>query len=135
MFKSKKIKEIEKLWEQVLMLYTAVQITELKDKRQAEKAFVSVSMKTIGLYPKKKINKTILRAMIFLKRIAADKAMYDSVKVIDYITGGHNASRKFKGELRDRIIAHFWQYASNYCTIIINAEKTNPMVPGTSFRK
>lgn len=117
-------------WESVLGAVAILQQREGPEAVRASEAFIKVCSKTMRIYPENRVSKRILRAMVFLKRVLADKAMYDHVKVIEYITAGHNASKKFKGEVRDTVIAHFWNLASTYCSIIIKKEYSNPLVPG-----
>lgn len=113
-------------WEQLLADGTTVRRDDAKIFTQK---LVDISQQTMLHFPSKVLNKKSLRAMTFLKRVLADKGMYDHIKIIDYVIGGHNACDKISSTAKQQVVAHFCQMASLYCNTVINNQQSNPLIP------
>lgn len=92
---------------------------------------------TMSLYSNKtKMNKQTVRLLFMLKRILADKRLYEDIKVVEYVVIADTiAKKKFMNkEVRDRLVAHNLQMAQLYLDALKRRQVDNPFAPGQFLR-
>lgn len=82
-----------------------------------------------------RVNKRTLRAIYALKRVLADKRMYDHIKMIEYLLFGHTYTKKrlVSREVKEAVLAHCLQMAQAYLDLLGKEKPSNPFAPGQAI--
>jgi len=128
-------KYLQKQWEDLVLLLTDVPVTKIN--RGTTVQFVNLFSQTMMLYINGgRLNKTTLRIVNIIKRLLADKRMFDAIKCLDYLLAGHNVSQyKMRKDVQERATAHLWSMANLYLQIVVDQRQSNPFAPGEALRQ
>lgn len=130
-------KSIRRFWERIVIELTSSPAqTPLSD----EDIYVlhNCIHRTMQLYSRHNyMNKQTLRLIFLLKRILADKRLFDTIKALEYVVTGHTVYKKWfmNKQVKERLVAHCWQMAQLYLIIIANKQESNPFAPGQVIRR
>lgn len=93
---------------------------------------------TMSLYSRKNyMNKQTLRLTFLLKRVLADKRLFDTIKALEYVIMGHTISKKWfmNKQVKERLVAHCWQMAQAYLVMVAKKQESNPFAPGRAMKE
>ena len=123
---------VQKRWEGTVLTLTNKSAAEDLTEEDREILYTSLNA-TMTLYSKKThMNKQTLRLIFMLKRVLADKRLYEDIKVLEYIVMAHTISKKMwmNKEVQERLVAHNLQMAQLYLDAVRNKQVLNPFAPG-----
>jgi hypothetical protein len=129
-------RHVQQCWEDTILALTnraAIEALTEKDRKTLHASLVV----TMTLYNKGAcMNKQTLRLLFMIKRILADKRLYEDIKVLEYLMIAHTIfKRRMNKEVKERLIAHNLQMAQVYLEATRNKQVCNPFAPGQFLRE
>jgi len=131
----RRVKFLQTSWEDLVILLTNAPVTKVD--RDTVFEFANVFSQTMMLYVSGlRLNKTTLRIINIVKRLLADKRMFDAIKCLDYLLAGHNVSQyKMRKDVQERATAHLWSMANLYLQMVVDQRQSNPFASGEVLRQ
>jgi len=126
-----------KYWEQETLILTG-NASQAPVEEQDIKRLHKCIHHTMSLYSRDNyMNKQTLRLVFLLKRVLADKRLFDTIKALEYVVMGHMIYKKWfmNKVVKERLVAHCWQMAQLYLNIVTNKQESNPFAPGQAIRR
>ena len=131
-------REIQRQWDSVILQILECGVATCQPTQSILSDLCNCLSSTIVFYSLGyNLNKRTLRTMYALKRILADKRMFDCIKVIEYIAFGHTYMKKrfVNRRIKKGVLAHCIQMAQSYLDIIGMGQQSNPFAPGQTISK
>lgn len=128
---------VQRRWESTVLTLTNRAATENLTEEDREILHASL-VATMTLYSKGTyVNKQTLRLLFMIKRILADKRLYEDIKVLEYLMMAHTIFKKrwMNRKVKERLVAHNLQMAQIYLDATRNRQVCNPFAPGQFLRE
>lgn len=125
-------KYVQERWEGTVLTLTNRPATEPISDEDREILHASL-IATMSLYSKGTyMTKQTLRLIFLLKRVLADKRLYEDIKALEYLVMAHTIFKKrwMNKEVKERLLAHNLQMAQLYLSASQNRQASNPLAPG-----
>jgi hypothetical protein len=130
-------KQLQKDWEDlVIALTNAPGVTKIEPGVIVQFASVFDTTLISCALDKVRLNKATLRVISVIKRILADKRMFDAIKCVDYLLAAYNVSQyKMREDVQEKATTHLWSMGNLYLQMVLDRQQSNPFAPGEILKQ